>query len=94
MDFLAATLSIIVITNNGGPVSLSSWERKETNVIKILTTYTMFNKYEQKPNTINKWVGLQVPGLLSIPLPNLTDGDGELMKLGRNKSIIIQIQTK
>ena len=39
-------------------------------------------KYEQKPNTINKWVGLQVSGLLSIPLPNLTegDGDGELMK--------------
>ena len=39
-------------------------------------------KYEQKPNTINKWVGLQVLGLLSIPLPNLTegDGDGELMK--------------
>ena len=49
-------------------------------------------KYEQKPNTINKWVGLQVSGLLSIPLPNFTegDGDGELMKLGRNKSIIIQ----
>ena len=42
----------------------------------------MFNKYEQKPNTINKWVGLQVLGLLSTPLPNLTegDGDGELMK--------------
>ena len=63
-------------------------ERKEVNVIKILITY----KYEQKPNTINKWVGLQVSGLLSIPLPNFTegDGDGELMKLGRNKSIIIQ----
>ena len=62
-----------------------SSERKEMNVIKILKTYTMLfikYKYEQKPNTINKWVGLQVSGLLSIPLPNFTegDGDGELMK--------------
>ena len=48
-------------------------------------------KYEQKPNTINKWVGLRVSGLLCIPLPNFTEGsgDGELVKLGRNKSIMI-----
>ena len=62
-----------------------SSERKEMNVVKILKTYTILfikYKYEQKPNTINKWVGLQVSGLLSIPLPNFTegDGDGELMK--------------
>ena len=62
-----------------------SSERKEMNVVKILKTYTILfikYKYEQKPNTINKWVGLQLSGLLSIPLPNFTegDGDGELMK--------------
>lgn len=56
--FIAATLSIMVINNgNGWPVPGPSSERKEMNVIKILTTYTMFfikYKYEQKPNTINK----------------------------------------